>query len=302
MTAVKKSDEYADVYDMFRHLQSLDESGTAYMRQREMIIERTLPLAEHVAHRFRGRGQEHDDLFQAASVGLVNAVKRFDPEKGTSFVAFAVPTIMGEVRRHFRDHGWALKVPRRIKELQTQLVQARSELAQRNGRPPTPTELARHLNVDRETVIDATIASSNYSTLSTDSPVGGQDGEGATLSASLGSLDVGLDKVVDVETVRPLIAALPERERDVLMLRFFGDMTQSQIAAHLGISQMHVSRLLTRTLQSLRNQALCTDSDSASSEFRPQSPSAAAQRRQRRARTVRYPHVPTTAPTPALAS
>ncbi|WP_431232054.1 SigB/SigF/SigG family RNA polymerase sigma factor [Mycolicibacterium psychrotolerans] len=302
MTAVTKSDEYADVYHMFRHLQSLDVSGTAYKRQHEMIIERTLPLAEHVAQRFRGRGQEHDDLFQAASLGLVNAVKRFNPELGTPFVAFAVPTIMGEVRRHFRDHGWALKVPRRIKELQPQLVQARSELAQRSGRAPTPTELARHLDIDRETVVDATIASSNYSTLSTDAPVGGQDGDGATLSAGLGLLDVGLDKVVDVETVRPLIAALPERERDVLMLRFFGDMTQSQIAEHLGISQMHVSRLLTRTLQSLRNQALYIDGDSASSEFRAQSLSAAGKQPRRRARTVEHRHILTVASTPALAS
>lgn len=248
-------DEYADVGDMFRRLRTLDEGSGEFVRQREAIIARMLPVAYHVARRFRGRGEEYDDLFQAASVGLVNAVNRFDPDRGAEFLPFAVPTIMGEVRRHFRDRGWALKVPRRLKELQGQLIQARSELSQRTGRAPTPSELAQHLDIDRETVVDALIAGSNYSTLSTDAPVGGDDDGGATLSRSLGCLDAGLDKVVDVETVRPLIAALPPRERTVLMMRFFGDKTQTQIADHLGISQMHVSRLLNRTLETLRSQA-----------------------------------------------
>ncbi len=254
MSSVETRNEYADVDDMFRRLQDLVDGSDGFFRQREEIIERMLPVAKHVARRFRGRGEEYDDLFQAASVGLVNAVNRFDPDKGTEFLPFAVPTIMGEVRRHFRDRGWALKVPRRLKELQGQLIQARAELSQRSGRAPTPSELAVHLGIDRETVVDALIAGSNYSTLSTDAPAGG-DGDGATLSSSLGCLDAGLAKVVDVETVRPLIEALPEREQTVLMMRFFGDKTQTQIAQHLGISQMHVSRLLNRTLAMLRSQA-----------------------------------------------
>lgn len=254
MTGDESRDQYADVGDMFARLRTFDEGSSQFVRQREAIIERMLPVAKHVAQRFRGRGEEHDDLFQAASVGLVNAVDRFDPDKGAEFLPFAVPTIMGEVRRHFRDRGWALKVPRRLKELQGQLIQARSELSQLSGRAPTPSELAQHLGIDRETVVDALIAGSNYSTLSTDAPVG-VDGDGGTLSSTLGGLDAGLAKVVDVETVRPLIAALPERERTVLMMRFFGDKTQTQIAQHLGISQMHVSRLLNRTLETLRSQA-----------------------------------------------
>lgn len=256
------TNEYADVGAMFARLKTLETGGSDYVRQREAIIERMLPVAKHVAQRFRNRGEEFDDLYQAASVGLVNAVNRYDPDRGTEFLPFAVPTIMGEVRRHFRDHGWALKVPRRLKEMQTQLVQARSELTHRTGRAPTPSELAQFLEVDRETVVDALIAGTNYSTVSTDAPASGQD-DGATLLSTLGSLDTGLAKVVDVETVRPLIEALPERERTVLMLRFFGDKTQTQIADHLGISQMHVSRLLNRTLATLRSQAVPAANDAA---------------------------------------
>ncbi len=267
MTNAGSTNEYADVGDMFQRLKTLDADGSEYVRQREVIIERMLPVAKHVAQRFRNRGEEFDDLFQAASVGLVNAVNRYDPDRGTEFLPFAVPTIMGEVRRHFRDHGWALKVPRRLKEMQTQLVQARSELTQRTGRTPTPSELAQFLEIDRETVVDALIAGTNYSTVSTDAPASGDDG--ATLSSTLGSLDTGLAKVVDVETVRPLIEALPERERTVLMLRFFGDKTQTQIADHLGISQMHVSRLLNRTLATLRSQAVPAANDSAPSTPTP---------------------------------
>jgi RNA polymerase sigma-B factor len=251
---------------MFCRLKTLDEGTPEYRRQRNLIIERTLPLAIHIARRFKGRGEDYDDLYQVACVGLVSAVDRFDLDKGAQFVPFAVPTIMGEVRRHFRDRGWALKVPRRLKDVQSQLAKARDELAQRSRRAPTPSELAEHLQIDRETVVEATIASSNYTTLSTDTRIVEQ-GDGAVIAGdTLGSLDTSLAKVVDVESVRPLIEALPERERTVLMLRFFGDMSQTQIAQQLGISQMHVSRLLNRTLDTLRSQVLPPESDSAPSE------------------------------------
>ena len=139
--------------DMFRHLKSLDEGSVAFRRQREAIVERPLPIADHIARRFRNRGEPLDDLVQAARVGLVNAVNRFDVETGSEFLSFAVPTMMGEVRRHFRDHGWAVKVPRRLKDLQRQLVQARGELSQRLGRAPTASEIADHLGIDRELVV-----------------------------------------------------------------------------------------------------------------------------------------------------
>ncbi len=246
-------DAYADVLDMFEHLATLDPKSRAYLRHRDAIIERCLPLADHIARRFGGRGESHDDLVQVARVGLVNAVNRFDVTATDSFLAFAVPTMMGEVRRYFRDHGWSLHVPRRLKDLTVALTTARAELSQQLQRAPTPSELAQHLGVDRATVIDGLVAADAYSTRSTDDEHY-LNGDGLTLADTLGKPDPNLQKVVDIETVRPLIAALPERDRRILHLRFFEHQTQTQIADHLGISQMHVSRLLAHALRSLRQQ------------------------------------------------
>jgi RNA polymerase sigma-B factor len=248
------SDEYADVPDMVRSLRSLDENTAAFGRRREAIIKRVLPLADHVARRFRGRGEPQDDLFQVACVGVINAVNRFDPETGADFLSFAVPTVMGEVRRHFRDNGWAVKVPRRLKELRAQLGAARAELTQKIGRSPTATEIAELLDIDRESVVEAIIADANYNASSIDVKASPDD-DSPPICETLGGPDPAYDKVVDVETVRPLIAALPERERKVLALRFVGDMTQTEIAQRMGYSQMHISRLLGRVLNTLREQA-----------------------------------------------
>jgi RNA polymerase sigma-B factor len=245
--------EYSDVTDMFRHLQSLDEGTVAFRRQREAIVERSLPIADHIARRFRNRGEPLDDLVQAARVGLVNAVNRFDVDNGAEFLSFAVPTMMGEVRRHFRDHGWAVKVPRRLKDLQRHLVHARGELSQRLGRAPTASEIADHLGIDRELVVEAVVAGSSYATCSTDVQAGPDD-EYRPLGETLGDVDPNLDTVIDVETVRPHIASLPDRQRTVLMLRFFENLTQTQIADRIGCSQMHVSRLLAQALRTLRSQ------------------------------------------------
>lgn len=246
--------EYRDVPDLVRELRALDRSSAAFARRREVIIKRVLPLADHVARRFKGRGEPQDDLFQVACVGLINAVNRFDPDAGSDFLSFAVPTVMGEVRRHFRDNGWAVKVPRRLKELRARLGGARAELTQQNGHAPTVTELADYLDVDRELVVEATIADAGYSAFSIDVK-GSADGESAAICETLGGPDAALNKVIDVETVRPLIAALPERERKVLALRFVGDMTQEEIAQRLGYSQMHISRLLARILNALHKKA-----------------------------------------------
>jgi len=237
---------------MVRHLRTLAVGSVAFERQRDAIVKRCLPLADHIARRYGGRGEPIDDLVQAARLGLVNAVNRFDVDNGADFVSFAVPTMMGEVRRHFRDHGWAVKVPRRVKELQPQLSRARAELSQRLGRAPTASEIADHLGVGRDLVVEATIGGGNYSTKSTDVPVGPGD-QYRPFGDTLGDIDTNLDKVLDVETVRPLIAALPERQRTVLMLRFFENLTQTQIAEHIGCSQMHVSRLLAKALGTLRS-------------------------------------------------
>jgi RNA polymerase sigma-B factor len=246
--------DYADVTDMFRNLSTLDEQSSAYRRQRDAIIERCVPLADHIARRFSNRGEPLEDLVQVARIGLLKTVNRFDVNTGSEFLSFAVPTILGEVRRHFRDHGWSVKVPRRLKDLSSQLTRARAELSQQLGRAPTASEIASHLDLDRQEVVEAIIASSGYSTSSSDAPVAKDGDERRTVSHTFGGADANLDKVLEVETVRPLIAALPQRERTVLKLRFFENMTQTQIAQRLGISQMHVSRLLARALATLRQQ------------------------------------------------
>lgn len=239
---------------MFRELALLDEDSAAYRRLREAIIERCLPLAEHIARRFRGRGESHDDLVQVARVGLLNAVNRFDIDTADDFLAFAVPTMMGEVRRYFRDHGWSLKVPRRLKELNMRLKAARSELTQQFNRAPSPSELAEYLGLEREEVVEGLIAADAYSTRSTEQELSA-DGDGLTMIDTLGGPDPNLQKVVEINTVRPLIAGLPERDRMVLKMRFFDNKTQSQIADEIGVSQMHVSRLLTRALATIREKA-----------------------------------------------
>jgi RNA polymerase sigma-B factor len=244
--------EYADVLDMFRRLHHMSEESADYIEQRDRIIERCLPLADHIARRFEGKGEARDDLLQVARIGLFNAVKRFDVEFGSDFPSFAVPTIMGEVRRHFRDNGWSVKVPRRIKELHLRIGTATAELSQRLGRAPTPSELATELGVDRDEVLDGLMAASAYNTASIDGTVG--DEESPALADTLGDVDPALETVEYREALRPLLAELPERERTVLVLRFFESMTQSQIAEKLGISQMHVSRLLAKTLAQLRDK------------------------------------------------
>jgi RNA polymerase sigma-B factor len=238
---------------MFREMNSYPAESVERGRARDQIVRRCMPLAEHIAHRFDGRGEPREDIAQVARLGLVNAVNRFDVECGSDFVSFAVPTIMGEVRRHFRDNSWAVKVPRRLKELHLQLGSATAEMSQRLGRAPTASELAAELELDRGEVVEALIAGSGYNTLSMDSGGGGDD-QTPPLTETLGSYDANLDRIENHEALRPLLDALPERERTVVVLRFFESLTQSQIAERVGISQMHVSRLLTRTLARLRSE------------------------------------------------
>jgi RNA polymerase sigma-B factor len=252
--SVSRPNEYADVPDMFRELASVAADSMESQRQRDEIVERCLPLADHIARRFEGRGEPRDDLVQVARVGLVNAVVRFDVNAGSDFVSFAVPTIMGEVRRHFRDNSWSVKVPRRLKELHLRLGTATAELSQRLGRAPTATELASELGMERDEVVEGLVAGSSYNTLSIDTGGGSDDDDARAIADTLGDVDAGLDRIEDREALRPLLEALPERERMVLVLRFFESMTQTQIAERVGISQMHVSRLLAKSLARLRDQ------------------------------------------------
>ncbi|QCQ91360.1 SigB/SigF/SigG family RNA polymerase sigma factor [Rhodococcus sp. SGAir0479] len=249
-----RPDEYSDVKPMFASLRELDDDDPARRQLRGAIITRCLPLAEHIARRFDRRGEPFDDLVQVASVGLVNAVDRYDVDRGSDFLAFAVPTIMGEVRRHFRDTGWAVRVPRRLKELHLDITKASSTLSQRLGRSPTTREMAAELGVGEDDVAQGLQAASGYQTLSVDAVVGSSE-SGSTLGDLLGDDDAALTGVEDHETLRVILEGLPARERTVLLLRFFGNQTQSQIASRIGVSQMHVSRILSDTLARLREQS-----------------------------------------------
>lgn len=254
--ASRASDDYADVVVMFRQLANLPEESHEFAQLRATIIDRCLPLAEHVARHFDRRGEDHDDLLQVARLGLVGAVNRFDPLKSDSFVGFAVPTMMGEVRRHFRDHGWSLHVPRRIKDRHVQIRRATKDLTQTLRRAPNASEIAELLGIDRDEVVDSLIAAEAYAPLSLDAPISSGDGQPKPVAELHGSLDAGFDFVTDRETLRPLLAALPDRDRTVLYLRFFCSMNQTQIAERIGVSQMHVSRILSKTLRVLREQLL----------------------------------------------
>ncbi|NLE78943.1 MAG: SigB/SigF/SigG family RNA polymerase sigma factor [Rhodococcus sp.] len=246
-------DEYKDVKAMFEELATFDPGDPHRGRKRDAIVTRCLPLAEHIARRFDGRGEAHDDLVQVARLGLVNAVDRFDITRGSDFVSFAVPTIMGEVRRYFRDASWAVRVPRRMKELHLALGHSVAELSQSLGRAPTVSELATALEVSPEDVAQGLLAGNAYQTVSVDNTAPDRPGELSMLD-TLGDYDAAIEDVDNHETLKPLLDSLPPRERTVLLLRFFGNMTQTQIAQQVGISQMHVSRLLAKTLTLLRDQ------------------------------------------------
>ncbi|HET9875600.1 MAG TPA: RNA polymerase sigma factor SigF [Mycobacterium sp.] len=246
--------EYADVGQMFRDLLKFEADSPQVRSQRDKIVQRCLPLADHIARRFDGRGEPREDLVQVARLGLVNAVARFDVGTGSDFVSFAVPTIMGEVRRHFRDNSWSVKVPRRLKELHLRLGAATAELSQRLGRAPTASELAGELEMSRVEVVEGLVAGSSYNTLSIDSGGTIDDDDVGSIADTLGDADAGMERIDNREALRPLLNRLPERERTVLVLRFFESMTQTQIAQRVGISQMHVSRLLAKSLARLRDE------------------------------------------------
>jgi RNA polymerase sigma-B factor len=226
------------------------DSADAQRREqvREALITMHLPLVRFLARRYANRGEPMDDLIQAGCIGLVKAVDRFDPERGLEFSTYAAPTILGEIRRHFRDRTWAVHVNRGLQELVSAVTRARAELTQDLGRAPTVAETARLVGRSEEDVLAALDCASAYTTESFETPVA----EELTLGDTLGGGDEHLDDVDMHESLRPLVARLPAREQRILQLRFYGNRTQSQIAAELGISQMHVSRLLARTLAQLR--------------------------------------------------
>ena len=233
----------------------LPDGHPHHARLRRELIAGYLPVARNIANRFGRRGENPDDLEQ---VGLVLAVDRFDPDRGVDFLSFAVPTITGEVQRYFRDRFTPIRLPRRLRQLQSEIYNAAAELAQRHGRAARPSEIARHLGLELGVVLEGLAAQNMAHTSSLDEPRDGDRGGGTPdegrLAGALGQTDPEFDLIEHRESLGPLLAVLPERERRILLMRFFGGMTQTEIAVQVGISQMHVSRLLSRTLTQLRRQ------------------------------------------------
>jgi len=236
---------------LFARLKSLDPGSVGHRAIRDELVTAHLPLVRYLARAFAGRGEPADDLMQIGTVGLLQAIDRFEPDRGLEFSTFATPNIAGEIKRHFRDRGWMVRVPRRLQELRGELATAVADLSQRLGRSPTVAELAAHLEISEEEVIEGTESARAYSALPIDVPNGPT---GRTIADTLIDSDEALDHVELRHALRPVLADLADRERQALVLRFVQNKTQSEIAEVLGISQVHVSRLLAKTLAELREK------------------------------------------------
>ena len=258
--ALPQEDDAAPVRAALERLQQLDPDDPERLRLRDHVVESHLPLVRALAQRYRDLGEPLDDLVQVGTIGLIHAVDRFDAARGTGLASYATPNILGEIRRHFRDRAWAVRVPRRLQELQARTSAARAELAQRLGRSPTVAELAQALNLEEEAVLEALDAQRAYAAVPLERPEGQ-----AEVDNALVTVDSGLDEVVDRESLRPVLRGLPARDKRILALRYFRGLSQAQIAEELGISQMHVSRLLARTLGRLQ-QCLADAGDAAAQD------------------------------------
>ncbi|MFE1763368.1 RNA polymerase sigma factor SigF [Streptomyces angustmyceticus] len=237
----------------FERLQVLDEGTHEYQYARNTLIEMNMSMVRYVARRYRNRGDDMEDVIQVGTIGLIKAIDRFELSREVEFSTFAVPYILGEIKRFFRDTGWAVHVPRRLQELRSDLAKAKEHLAASLDRDPTVRELAAHLNLSEEEVIEGIVAANGYTAGSLDTPADPDPSEQRrTLVDVLGENDPALEAVEDLHVLAPLLDTLDARERRLIELRFGQEMTQSQIGAELGVSQMHVSRLLTRTLSKLR--------------------------------------------------
>jgi RNA polymerase sigma-B factor len=252
-TASHKSAVPDSALDLLRHLATLPEHHPNRPTLRNHAIEAWLPLARHLAQRFHGRGEPLDDLTQIATVGLIKAIDRFDPEYGNDFAAYAVPTIVGEIKRHFRDRTWDIRVPRRLQELKLDINEATATLSQQLGRSPTITDIATYLQRSEDEILEGLEGARAYSAVSLQTLVGA-----GTDTTELGDLfgidDPDLALAEFRASLGPALETLTPREQRIIILRFFGNLTQTQIAQRVGISQMHVSRLLTKSLNTLRGQ------------------------------------------------
>jgi RNA polymerase sigma-B factor len=242
----------AELFSVLGDTESPESSRTA---ARDALVHLHLPLVEHCARRFRNRGEPLEDLVQVGTIGLIKSIDRFDADRGVEFSTYATPTIIGEIKRYFRDKGWAIRVPRRLQELRMQIGTVSADLTQSLGRSPTPRELAEAIGCTVEEIVEGIESSNAYSTLSLDASDDGDDST-ATMLDAIGIDDEGLEHVEIRESIKPLLDRLEPREKKILLLRFFKNMTQSQIAEEIGVSQMHVSRLLNRTLEQLRTSLM----------------------------------------------
>ncbi|MFD3416210.1 SigB/SigF/SigG family RNA polymerase sigma factor [Streptomyces cyaneofuscatus] len=243
----------------FEQLQVLEEGTREYQYARNTLIEMNLSLVHFAAKRFRNRGSgEMEDIVQVGTIGLIKAIDRFELSREVEFTSFAIPYIVGEIKRFFRDSTWAVHVPRRLQELRVALAKAKEQLTSTLGRDPGVAELAEHLNMSEEEVIEGLIAANGYTAGSLDLPIGAEQNSAETVTYGdiKGDVDPAMELVEDLHALAPLLDRLDDRDRELVAMRFGQEMTQAQIGEHLGISQMHVSRLLARLLTKLRKEML----------------------------------------------
>ncbi|MFB8118272.1 RNA polymerase sigma factor SigF [Streptomyces sp. NPDC055962] len=242
----------------FEQLQVLEEGTHEHQYARNTLIEMNLSLVQYAARRFRNRGNgQMEDIIQVGTIGLIKAIDRFELSREVEFTTFAIPYIVGEIKRFFRDTTWAVHVPRRLQELRVTLAKTKEDLSRILDRDPTVAELATHLDISEEEVIDGLVAANGYTAGSIDLPISSENNDaGATYADITGGLDPGMELVENIHALAPLLADLEDRDREIVQMRFGQEMTQSQIGEHLGLSQMHVSRLLTRILAKLRHGML----------------------------------------------
>ncbi|MWA09527.1 RNA polymerase sigma factor SigF [Streptomyces sp. BA2] len=243
----------------FTRLAALEEGTPEYQYARNTLVEMNMSLVRYAAGRFRHRGDDMEDIVQVGTIGLIKAIDRFELSREVQFATFAVPYIVGEIKRFFRDTSWAVHVPRRLQEARVELAKATDELSTRLGRAPRVSELAELMDLTEDEVIEARTAANAYNSTSLDAAVhGDRDDSETALADFIGAEDPAMELVEDFHTLSPLLARLDERDRQILRMRFVDELTQSQIGEHLGVSQMHVSRLLSRTLSRLRDGMLTT--------------------------------------------
>ncbi|KOG07422.1 MULTISPECIES: SigB/SigF/SigG family RNA polymerase sigma factor [Streptomyces] len=261
-TATSTGDARALSVALFARLRALEEGTPEYAYVRNTLVELNLSLVKFAARRFRNRAEPKEDIVQVGTIGLIKAIDRFDPDRAVDFSAFALPTIVGEMKRFFRDTSWAVRVPRRLQEMRIDLAKAADALEQDLGRRPSQAELAERLHVTAEEVAEGQLAAHGYAARSLDAPAGDEDSVSGTSGRHLATTEPSYELVESLTSLRPLLARLDDRDRRILELRFGEELTQSEIGHRIGLSQMHVSRLLTRILGELR-QGLLQDGATA---------------------------------------